>query len=131
MNDHLKNLMMKDKKAGMGKMSPVEQNAKMSVLNHLRDMANEELGGKLKGIKKVSVMSDSPKGLETGLDKAKELVDPKAGMHEGMPEGSPEEEMMESPEEEMMEPAEEHMSADELDQKIQELMALKAKLHQK
>jgi hypothetical protein len=64
--------MMAMKKAK--EMSPSEKNAKMSVLHDLKKQAQDAMGGKLDGMKKVSVMSDSPEGLQHGLDKAKELT---------------------------------------------------------
>lgn len=51
-----------------------EKNAKMDVVKHLRDMASDAMGDKLDGLKKVSVMSNSPEGLAHGLDKAKQIV---------------------------------------------------------
>lgn len=55
-------------------LHPSEKHAKMSVVKHLRDMASQEMGSKLDGLKKVSVLSDSQSGLEHGLDKAKQVV---------------------------------------------------------
>lgn len=72
--------MMKKMKKKEGHMPEHEKNAKMSVLSHLRDMAQQAMGDKLHGVKKVSVMSDSSEGLKHGLEKAHEMV-----------EGSPEE----------------------------------------
>ena len=70
MHDKLKKLIDK-KKARGGEMSSNEQKAKGSVLKELiGDMAGE-MGGKLK---KVTVASSSKKGLEKGLDKAKEMM---------------------------------------------------------
>ena len=97
------------------KMSSHEKDAKMGVLSHLRDMAQESMGSKLHGLKKVSVMSDNPEGLESGLSKAQELV-------KHLEEGSSEEESSESPEveasegldhEEMEMPSAEEMDAAE------------------
>src|SRR6267154_2798528 len=64
---------LKEKK-GMHKMHPMEQRAKMNVLGDLRDMAQNAMGDKLKGMGKVTVASDSPEGLQHGLDKAQDLV---------------------------------------------------------
>lgn len=61
-------------------MSPVEKHAKMSVLKDLKSAASEAAGDRLGHLKKVSVMSNSPEGLEEGLDKAKEMA---PGMHDG------------------------------------------------
>lgn len=55
-------------------LSENEKKAKIDVVQHLRDMASEAMGDKMDGLKKVSVMSDSPEGLKEGLDKAREVV---------------------------------------------------------
>lgn len=116
----LKKLM--DKKADKeAPMDPKRKEAKISTLEHLRDLAKEmmmeDLKGSMKG-GKVTVASDSPEGLKEGLEKAKDVV-------EKLPEGSPEEESQESPEEEMQEIPHD-MSEDEIDKKLAELMKLKA-----
>jgi|ERR1035437_1477312 hypothetical protein len=69
--DQMKRL--KDKK-GMKKMHPIERNAKMDVIGHMRDMADDAMGNKLKGLNKVTVASDSPQGLRHGLNKANSLM---------------------------------------------------------
>lgn len=55
-------------------LSPSQRQAKMDVVNQLRDIASGEMRDKMDGLKKVSVMSDSQEGLEHGLDKAKQVV---------------------------------------------------------
>lgn len=55
-------------------LSPNERHAKMDVIKEMRNAASELMGGKMDGLKKVSVMSDSKQGLKHGLDKAKEIV---------------------------------------------------------
>lgn len=126
---------MKDKKSGMG---DTEKEAKMSVLEHVRGMAQDMMKDRLNGgMKKVEVASDSKDGLKEGLDKAKALM-----------EGSKEEEDSETPEQEASEEGSEdetadhgdpspeasededsgdmdHMSEEELDAKLAELMAMK------
>lgn len=69
MHDKMKKILSKKRD-----LHPIEKEAKMDVIKHLRDMASHEMGGKLDGLKKVSVMSDSEKGLEHGLDKAKDIL---------------------------------------------------------
>jgi hypothetical protein len=69
--DHMKKLR---EKKGMHKMRPMEQKAKMGVMEDLQKMAHDAMGGKLRGMKKVSVMSDSEEGLEHGLDKAHDVL---------------------------------------------------------
>lgn len=73
MNDMMKKLLDSKKQKGM--LSDQEASAKMSVLKNLRGKSDSSAADKLKGMKKVSVMSDSEEGLEQGLEKAKEIVD--------------------------------------------------------
>lgn len=127
-------------------MSSVEKDAKMSVVESLRDMAAKAMGDKLHGLKKVTVASDSKDGLEKGLEKAKDLLsntpeadamkekgqkDPMSGLDEAEDpfseaEESAEHEASESSEEEASE--HEELSEDELDAKIKELLAQKEAL---
>lgn len=146
--------MLDKKKMGGHGLSDIERDAKMSVVDAMKEMANDEMSGRLNGLKKVSVASNSPEGLEKGLDKAKELVrkGPEASLHDSDMEDLEEDahedldhdnEEGESPEHQEkvlghlpeedheMAPGEEeseygHMSEDELDAKLQELMKLKA-----
>jgi len=104
--------MMEKKKAS--KMSPVEKDAKMNVLEDLRNHAMKAMGGK---IKKVTVASDSKEGLEKGLDMAKEKVEEVE---------SDEDESIESPEMESSE--EECNTPEEIDEKIAELLKKKEEL---
>lgn len=73
MNDKLMKRMEKKGK----KLNPLEQKAKMGVIKELSDQAGAMMGDKIKGLKKVTVASDSPEGLKAGLEKAEEIVDPK------------------------------------------------------
>lgn len=106
---------MKIKEKAM--MPEHEKMAKMSVLNDLKNSMSEDKMDKLHGLKKVSIMSNSPEGLEQGLSKAKELV-------EGQEEGSPEE--MEGMEESQEMSSPEEMSLEQLDEAIKKLEMLKA-----
>lgn len=69
--DNLKKL--RDKKKD-SKMHPLEKKAKMEVMEHLQKMAQGAMGDKLKGMHKVTVASDSPQGLQTGLHKAEDVL---------------------------------------------------------
>lgn len=69
-----KELMDRKRKEGKTISDPVELAAHSSVLGSLMDMADGEGREKVKGLKKVTVASDSPKGLEEGLDKAKQIA---------------------------------------------------------
>lgn len=73
MNDMMKKLLDSKKQKGM--LSDDEASAKMSVLKNLRGKSDASAADRLKGMKKVSVMSDSEEGLEQGLEKAKEIID--------------------------------------------------------
>lgn len=138
---------MKDKLAKMmgekKKLSPIEQKAKMGVLEQLKKDMQGMMGEKVAGLKKVTVASNDKHGLEEGLDKAKSMI------HGGVddvqaPESDDEKDAedqdgsdpLEEPEEEQAEhtghmemalghaPGEE--SEEELDAKIQELLKKKA-----
>ncbi len=84
--DHLKKL--KEKK-GMHKMHPLEQKAKLGVMHELQKMASDAMGGKLKGLKKVTVAADSEEGLEHGLDKAHDVL---KGMPSDLDDSNPDHE---------------------------------------
>lgn len=113
-------------------LSDREKEAKMKVVEAMRDMATSEMSGKLKGLKKVTVASSDEKGLAAGLEKAKEMIARKGGegseISDALAEG--EEESLEASDEE--EVAEESvidsMSEQEVEEKLAELMALKEKM---
>lgn len=81
LNKMMEKLLAK-KRAGGDELDDAEKNAKMHVINAMRDMASSAMGEKLQGLKKVSVASDSDEGLAHGLDKAKEILSHKE--HEDM-----------------------------------------------
>lgn len=122
----LEKLMMK--KHGEGKvLGKAAAKAKSSVLEDLMSDMFDQDGDKVKGLKKVTIASNSPKGLEKGLDKAKEMLGEGDMSDEDMPEGEESaEEAEESPEMEASEHEadEEEMSADEIEAKIAELKDL-------
>lgn len=98
----------------MKKLSPLEQEAKLKVLQECMDDMDGMMGENLDKKKKmkVSVLSDSPKGLKAGLEKAKEVV---GGDHAMLDKESEDEESEDEDEE----------SEEELDAKIAALMAKK------
>jgi hypothetical protein len=112
MNDKMLRMLGKKKE----KMGDAEKEAKMSVIKEMRNMASGIMGDNLKNLKKVTIASDSKEGLEEGLDKAKEVIE-KQPMQEESDESSEEEQMEDC-----------NMSEDEIDEKIKELMDMKAKL---
>lgn len=118
-NKMMDKLMSKKKDS---KMNPEYKGAKMSALQELKKAMAEMMSDDVKGLKKVTVASDSKQGLEEGLEKAKEAFSKMPSEDEE----SAEHEAMESSEEEGAE-HEEDMSAEEIDARIKELEALKAK----
>jgi hypothetical protein len=61
------------------KMSENEKKAKMSALRGTHKWASDEMKKGLGGLGKVTVASDSKKGLEEGLETASELLDSDGG----------------------------------------------------
>ena len=127
----LHKLMAKKKQEGK-KLSPMEKKGKEDTLQSLIDDMMDMDGDKVKGLKKVTVASNSPKGLSKGLEKAKELIGeaPTGGLEdEEMPEASEEESM----EEEMPEGEEEssEMESEESEESPEELEAEIEKLKEK
>lgn len=109
-------------------LSPMDKKAKMSVLEEMKKQAMGMMGDNLKGVKKVSVASNSPEGLKEGLHKAQEIVegDPEAPTNMDMQEGRRYEDMpsdLDSKIEEYQK-----LSPDEIDAHIQALTALKSKM---
>lgn len=69
---------------GKQEMDPMHKEARMSMLQALKDAMDSDMGEHLKGYKKVSVAAPDDSSLEHGLDKAKELL------HEHQHEGDDE-----------------------------------------
>lgn len=149
MSDRMKMLAkIKDKK-GESKMSDEYKDAKKGLLQQLMGDMSGMMAEPLKGMKKVEVSSNSPEGLEHGLDKAKEIIGNKddATLSDGDAEEQAEEvahkdldmdnEEGESPEhqEAVMgdhevsgipaDHQDHEMSHDEIDEEIARLMAMK------
>lgn len=105
------------------KLSEVDKKASMNVLGDLRKMAQDEMKGKMASMKKVTVASDSKEGLKKGLEKAEDILEgeEKCGMCSKTPCEC------EESEDEYESDDSEEMSEEEIDAKIKELMALKAK----
>lgn len=125
--------MLEDKKASQGKeISPVEKQATSSVLQDLMSYLSSMQGDKVKGMKKVTVASNDPKGLVEGLSKAKEMV----GSEEKPSEDESHEESMEDPMEESeespeMEASEEHEEEHSPEEMKKQIAMLKAQLASK
>ena len=106
MHDMMKKLLEKKKSEGKT-LSPLEKEAKMGVVGSLKKAAEDAMAEK--GLKKITVASDSKSGLKKGLDMAKEMAAKGAPMEESSEEESSEmadEEASESPAEEEAEHAE-------------------------
>lgn len=89
----------KDKKKDMSKS---EKSAKLSVLKDLSSEMAGMMGDKLKGLKKVTVASDSKEGLKEGLEKAESLLEghlPESEMSQMSEDEESESEMVDSEEE--------------------------------
>lgn len=152
--DKMKFMKKKDKEEGM---SDNERDAKMTAVSAMRDMAAKMMGDKLDSVKqKVTVGASDKAGLEAGLDKAKELVSAGPMNHESHDEEDPDMEDLEEDSHMDLDhdgeegeapdhvakvldkppgfdPGADHegmdeMSEDEINAKLEKLMALKDKL---
>lgn len=111
------------------RLSPMEQKSAKKVLGDLRGTAQDMMKGKMKNLKKVTIASDSKEGLEKGLSVAEKILGTKKEDPELEELESEDEESTEVPEEESEEEYEEECSTpEEIDAKIKELLALKAKM---
>lgn len=140
-------LKMKKMMGDMSTLSDVEKEAKMRVMQALRDDMSDLLKGKLKGLKKITVASNTEEGLKKGLQKAEEILSKKCVEceGEGCPKCEPEakledkkemlktekdmetqdEKLEEDAEEETEEEMEEDMDVTAIEKKIKELEKLK------
>lgn len=105
---------LKEMMAAKGKkIDPMAKEAKMGVLNNLKQLATNMMGNDVKGLKKVTVAAPDKQGLAQGLDKAKQLMSGHMGDDESGED--PMEEKSESP-------AMEH-SEDQLDMEMEKVKA--------
>lgn len=65
---------MKELKKGKKGMNDTEKEAKLGVLKFISDAADDAIAGKVKGLKKVTVASDSEEGLKKGLEMAEDKI---------------------------------------------------------
>jgi hypothetical protein len=122
MEKEFKEMLMK-RMQEQGKVDPKKLEAKASMMKELSDMLGTDMKDSIsKGMNKVTVASDSPEGLETGLDLAKKKLNAEENS-EDMPE------MEESDEENYSDDMPESDDAElaELEKKIAELKAKKLK----
>lgn len=113
----MKDFMFKKKMKSEG-MNAIDKEAKLAAVSEMKKMAEDAMSEKLGGLKKVTVAAPDDESLKQGLEKAEDIVESKLG------ESEDESEMEEESEDE----SEMAMSEEELDKKIQELLALKEKL---
>lgn len=116
----LKKIIDKKKKEGKT-LSPVHKEARSTVLEDLMDHLSDMGMDKVKGLKKVTVASDSKEGLAKGLDKATEMVE-KSPM-EAMEDEDVSDHGANEAEEHEEESEDESESEDDIRQKIEELKA--------
>lgn len=115
----MKDFMFKKKMKSEG-MNAIDKEAKLAAVSEMKKMAEDAMSEKLGGLKKVTVASDSEEGLKEGLEKAEDVVEDKLALSE-----EPDMEDDDDLEEEDEDLA---LSADDLDAKIQKLLALKEKM---
>lgn len=116
---------------GKEKMKGMSENAKKAKLTALKEahgMAKKMMEDDLKGLKKVTVASDSPEGLKAGLEKAEDILEGESEESCEYCEGKGCEECEMEDSEESEDSEEPEMSEDELEAKIAELMKMKEKL---
>lgn len=127
MKDKMMKLMGEKKK-----ISPIEQKAKMNVLEQLKKDMQDMMGDKVAGLKKVTVASPDSEGLELGLEKAKNLIEGQESEESDETEESEMPEMESDEHKDHMEMAlgesESEESEEDIDAKIQELLKKKEML---
>jgi hypothetical protein len=123
--------LLKKKKAQGKELRPIEAKAKGDVINDLMSEMGGSAVDKLKGLKKVTVASDSPEGMQKGLKMAEKVVKKSPSMIEDevMKEEGSEHEMSESEDEESSE--HEYAEHEDRDSTILELKKQIEELKQK
>jgi ribonuclease HI len=120
----IEKMIEKKKKDGKG-IDGLEKEAALNNLMDLKGAVEGMIGDKAKGLKKVTVASNSEKGLEQGLELAKE----KLGEMDTEDEIGDEEDTENMPDlEQEVSSDKSEMSEDEIEAKIKELLAMKEKM---
>lgn len=104
-------------------MSGPEKDGKLAALAKLAGGAQDEMGKKLGSLKKVTVASNTPEGLQVGLKKAEDMA-AKGDPTDGLKAELGDEEAAEGEEE--IKPCDEHSSLEEINAELDRLTALKA-----
>ena len=123
--DEFMKLLAKKAKEQKGPMRGPKMDAKAAMAKELSDSLGSDIMDGIKGMKKVTVASDSEEGLKEGLEKAEDVLESKMEKEE---ENS-EEEMEDSEEE--MEDSEEEMEDEESPDLESEIAKLEKKLEDK
>ena len=110
------------------KLSDMDKKASLKALGDFRNEAAKLMKDKMNGLKKVTVASDSKEGLKEGLEKAEDLLSKGSDKYSSEQANENFEDRDEHLLDEMEEECEDTLSEDELDAKIQELMAMKSKM---
>ena len=128
MENEFKEMLMKRSKE-QGKVDPTKLKAKAAMMKELSDMLGSDMKNSItKGMNKVTVASDSPEGLETGLDLAKKKLESTESEEETeLPEMEEMEDESENYSDDMPEEMDEDSELAELERKIAELKAKKLK----
>jgi len=124
-----KEFMKKKLAASKPAKSPELMEARKTAIGGLRDDMASQLGGKLSGLKKVTVAAPDAEGLEEGLDAAGELVGGTAELEDSTEEmlgDAFDVESEDEQEEESEDKDPEDMSVEELEEHIAKLEQLKA-----
>ena len=59
-----------------------EYSAKEDILNEIKEVMSEKMMDKMKGLKKITIASDTMDGLKAGLDKAEDVLEESEDMEE-------------------------------------------------
>lgn len=121
MDDFLKLLKKKSDEQGGPKMNR-HMEAKAAMAKELSDLLGSDLAEGVKGIKKVTVASDSKEGLEKGLEKAQKVLEAK--------DMEDESEDMEDESEEMEDESEESEDESEMSDVEDEIAKLEEQIKQ-
>jgi ubiquinone biosynthesis protein UbiJ len=128
MEEFLKLLAKKAKEQG-GVRQDKHMEAKAAVAKELSDVLGGDLADDIKGLKKVTVASNSEEGLKKGLEKAEDIVGRKLGMEGDMEES--EDEMEESEDERDSEEEESsEEESDDISEVEDEIAALEEQIRQ-
>ena len=99
MMDEFMKLLAKKAKEQKGPMHGPKMDAKAAIAKELSDSLGSDIMEGIKGMKKITVASDSEEGLKEGLEKAEDVLESKIDKEENESEEDSEEESEESEQE--------------------------------